>query len=280
MLDCPRHADHEDANQAIQQRDWRDRGTKMAVTLTGDNNYTGIYDDLWVLGGANNGGHDDTDNGSTNVFLFGNLQYKNTTVTDTSNDGTGTLVSSSTYQTTATGTSADTLHFTFNVSEGEHFTWDAWGGLSGSNAAYNGVESSYESWLASLPAGYTLSDPVSGVFNDPPGDPATFNGFDTADVAGSGISAAFGGAKTLLGFSVGSDHIALDGVTGESTFDANFTVTSTTHISSNGNTVHDTTIMLNGGSWSVDLYGVDTTSLSGDSQALKDFAWNSVIQHA
>jgi hypothetical protein len=260
----------------------------MSVTLTGDNNYTGIYDSLWVLGGANNGEHDDTDNGSTDVFLFGNLQYKSTTVTDTSYDGTGTLVSSNTYQTTATGTSADTLHFTFNVSEGEHFTWDAWGGLSGSNAAYNGVESSYESWLASLPASYTLSDPVSGDFvsgkdttTHPPTDIyTTFNGYDAADVAGIGITAAFDGDKTLLGFSVGSDHLALDGITSESMFDANFTVTSTAHTSANGNTVHDTTITLNGGGWSVDLYGIDTTSFNNDSQALKDFAWNNVIQHA
>lgn len=257
------------------------------VTLTGDNNYSGIYDSISVLGGANYGGHDDFDATDGNeVFMFGNLQYKSTTVTDNSYDGSGNLVTGGTYQSTATGTSNDTLHFSFSGSEAQHFTFEAWNGLQNGHESYNGVENAYEAWLATLPTGVQFSDGISGQFQSgqdhsttPPTPTYTeFDGYLHADVAGTGITADHGGAKTLLGFSVGSDHIALDGITTELAFDENFTVTSTTHQSANNNVVHDTTITFNGGNWSVDLYGVDSTSLTTEAD-LQHFAWSQLTSN-
>lgn len=281
------------------------------ITLTGDNNYSGTYDSsiwgsMYVLGGANDGGHDDTDAITGNeVFVFGNLQHKSTTVTDATYDGTGTLVDGSqgtTFQTTASGTSNDTMHFDFTLHHGAPggtLTFqipdgspDADGDANyQTDASASGVTNSYNSWVASLPAGYTLNnDPVTvetGVHTEGPDhtltDPdvnVTLAGI-TATAAGTPdtLTADHGGDKTLLGFSVGSDHIALDGVTDESMFDTYFTVNNAaTHQSANNNTVHDTTITLNGGSWSVDLYGVDLSAMSQADAA--HYVYTNVVAHS
>lgn len=312
----------------------------MSVIVTGNNNYTGTYTDLWVLGGANNGGHDDTDNGSTDVFMFGNLGAGKTLVTDTSYDGTGTLVSAGTYQSTATGTSGDTLHFSFTdhpavpgatsdfltssyLVQGNIQTdpdHDASSGLAtlSNTSAING---DYLAWVNSLTGGsYTLiSDAVTAAQNAGYGfsDSETIetsagnphSNFDSSGVVShtdstpvdtdtesywtglvdatapgtpETLTADHGGAKVALGFSVGSDHIALDNVTSESMFDAFFTVAGSHHTLTNGNTVNDTTITLNGTTvetaWSVDLYGVDL-SAQGDAAAQAHYAWTTIVSH-
>ncbi|QQO20313.1 hypothetical protein JJB98_10520 [Bradyrhizobium diazoefficiens] len=273
------------------------------IVLTGDNNYSGDYNfntfgTFHVLGGANSGGQtvDDTGDGNE-VFMFGNLQYKGTTFTENnfSDDTTHT------YQSTATGTSNDTLHFgfTFPGSGGTESFFDStfWNQATNgdgdntyeTDAALNGVNNKLADWQAvELTAGATLSGSQLIEYNE---SSAHNNGTTTltnvtATLPGEDTPTAdHAGAKTLLGFSVGSDHIALDTVT-QDQFNTYFTVASTTHTSTNGNVVNDTTITLTDGhgialtgdaAWSVDLYGVNTTAVSGD---LHDYAWNNIIQHA
>lgn len=287
------------------------------VTLTGDNNYTGNYTDpFYVLGGANNGGHNDFDTGIGNeVFMFGNVTYgpakTSVTITDTTYDGGGTLLtdSSHTYQSTATGSSNDTLHFDFTVGTGtvqtsnfltDHGTpQDYYPDTDDSGAVNYYAESNisawnsnYSAWLADH-SGWTLSSLTTVETSAAAHDSDLHEATDSPDdiwsgdivathTTGGSVTADYTGAKTLLGFSVGSDHIALDGHDGvtsltEDQFNANFTVTSTQHTSSNNVIVNDTTISLTGGNWSVDLYGVDTTAVVGD---LHDWAWSNVITHA
>jgi hypothetical protein len=300
----------------------------MAITITGDNNYTGTYDDpMYVLGGANNGGHDDTDTGNGDeIFVFANLQYKNTKVTDTTYDGTGTHVADgTTWQTTADSTSNDTLHFgfTFHAAQpGNTSSYLIEGNIPhafpdpdhdatsdiATTADDHAVAANYLDWVNSLTggtfsnltdamnaaeqAGYTFSDSQTIETNalhndsdmttghDPQPVPDTFwSGLVDATAPGTpaSMTADHGGDKALLGFTVGSDHIALDGVT-QDQFSQFFTVDNTaTHLSANNNTVHDTVIALDGGSWSVDLYGVDLSAMSAHDAAA--YVWQNVISH-
>lgn len=281
----------------------------MSVTLTGDNNYTGTYDNLWVLGGANNGGHDDTDNGSTDVFMFGNLGAGKTLVTDTSHDDTGTFLSSGTLQSTATGDSHDTLHFGF------HFHPGSEGGVLGTFAgpsedSQSALSTEYTAFLVSVgidPAVWqqnNATDPLPG-YGDGDVESITWTQgqatqtryYEATPTSGEGTDAYFtvdhSGNKTLLGFSVDSDHIALDGVT-EAQFEQYFTINASSHTSANNNTVNDTVISLGNwdnsthtstGGWSVDLYGVSVATLqanaaslgySNDTKGLADYVYEHI----
>jgi hypothetical protein len=294
-----------------------------SVTVTGNNNYSGTYtsadyDYFWVLGRANNGGHEDFDvNDGNEVFVFGNLQYKSTTVTDTNyvddSNSSGTSVSDGTYQTTATGTSADTLHFGFTFHEAQpgdivsFFDSAFWYPYSHpdydftyeTNGSASNLQGYYDQWVASLGSTYQFSgstdieclennstDGSNGNDTTAHDNYLTLNVTATAPGTDASLTSDNGGDKTLLGFSVGSDHIALDNVTDESMFSQYFTIDNTaTHQSANDNTVHDTIISLeDGSSWSVDLYGVDTsgfdTSTDAGKQALTDYVWNNIILQA
>jgi len=151
-------------------------GWGMSVTLTGNNNYSGIYHDVDVLGGANAGGgtyYDTNHFGSTpggaidnETFLFGNLQHTSTTTT------TGDI-SSGSYNTTATGTSGDTLVFSFTLHLGNaqtsHFldaapahapdTDDGGAVDLYSEADINGWLSSYLGWVDSLSGSSFTANP-------------------------------------------------------------------------------------------------------------------------
>lgn len=297
----------------------------MSVTLTGDNNYSGVYDTITVLGGANYGGHNDFDTTDSNeVFMFGNLQYKSTTITDKSYDGTGTDVTSGTYQSTATGSSNDTLHFHFTFHAGtpggtsnfltdgspQDYASDATGATQNgyptgdgdatyqshsSDASWN---STYADWQSTQPTGTTYSDPVTietGVTKNNGGTDhyITLNVEATAPGTPDTLTADHGGNKSLLGFSVDSDHIALDGVT-EAQFEQYFTINASSHTSANNNTVNDTVISLGSwdnsthtseGNWSVDLYGVSVATLqanaaslgySNDTKGLADYVYEHI----
>jgi hypothetical protein len=281
------------------------------VTLTGDNNYSGTYDSIDVLGGANYGGHDDFDAKDGNeVFMFGNLQYKSTTITDTSYDGDGNTITSGTYQSTATGTSNDTLHFHFTFHEGsaggtsnfltdaapQDYTADTDGDANyqaqSDASAWN---TNYATWhAAELALGATFSDPTTietGVNNGHPDPDVNLTLDITANLPGTPatLTADNTGDKTLLGFSVGSDHIALDGVD-ESKFDQYFTINSSTHTSANNNTVNDTVISLgawtdadhtSAGGWAVDLYGVNVTDLQAAAttagETLQHYVYTTIV---
>lgn len=285
----------------------------MSVTLTGDNNYTGTYDDVQVLGGANSGGNTDYDTTiGDETFMFGNLQQQgahHAITTDTSGD-----VTSGTWNSTATGSSNDTLHFGFtfhnavaggtsnfltsgDIPNPAHFVADGDGDANYTSTADDSAwTSNYTAWQATQPPGTTYSDSTvieTGVSTGHPDGTGSVT-LDVLATSPGGTPASetadHAGAKVLLGFSVGSDHIALDTVT-QDQFNSYFNVTSTTHISTNGNVVHDTTITLTDGSghdltggtaWSVDLYGVDSTAIGDAStpageQALQTWAWNNVI---
>lgn len=274
------------------------------VTIAGSNLYSGTYDDpyFWILGGANNGGHDDADTISGDeTFVFGNLQYRSNVITDTNySDDSGTLFSgdaTKSYQVTASGTSNDTLHFSFTFHEATPggvlgtFTPDP--GSDG-KLQQNELSTEYSHFLESLGidpsiwAQNSSTDPLPG-YGDGTAESATvYTGptntttryYEATPTSGTGtpasLTADYTGAKTLLGFSVGSDHIGLDGVT-QDYFNTYFNVASTTHTSANNNTVNDTVISLGDGtSWQVDLLGVDTTAI-GDEQALKDYVWANII---
>lgn len=293
----------------------------MSVTLTGDNNYSGIYDNIWVLGGANHGGNSDSDTTTGNeVFMFGNLRYKSTTVTDNP-DGTAQDVTGGTYQSTATGSSNDTLHFSFTFHAGtpgathnflteaapQDYASDALGANTNGHPTGDGDAdyqaqsdatawtTNYTAWHTALAAeGATFTDSttietgVKGVHN--PTDPDVNLTLDiTAKLPGTPdtFTADHGGDKTLLGFSVGSDHVALDlsggGSVSEAQFEQYFTISSSTHQSANHNTVNDTVISLNGGGWDVDLYGVNTADLQAAAttagETLQQYVYNTIVSH-
>lgn len=288
--------------------------------LTGNNLYSGTYDSsvFNVLGLHNTTASDDTT--GSEVFMFGDLQYKNSVVANDTQLNTDISSGDSQFQSTHTGSSDDTLVFHFTpdggtpvthsflteaapqdyASDAVSFTggngFDAGDGDANYQAQSDASawNTNYATWLASLPSGYTLSGSTTtietGVNGGHPDPDATIALDITATTPGTfdNLTAVHTGDKTLLGFTVGSDHITLDGVgtgaTGETTFDQFFNVTSTVHTSLNGNVVNDTTITLTDGSghdligphaWSVDLYGVDTTSLTNESD-LQQFVWSQV----
>jgi hypothetical protein len=267
----------------------------MTVTLTGDNNYSGTYSDVDVLGGANSGGSTFTDtnlftnldSNGTEYFLFGNLKSGSTTVS--SGD-----ITSNIYTTTATGSAGDTLVFDFTFDPGHAagasgFLTSSFalsGGLTNgdqpslqpdtdgdanyqSTADASAWNTQYAEWVASLGPGYTFSGPTTietGVNNGHP-DPDVNVTLDvTATAPGSAptLTSDYAGAKVLLGFAVGSDHLSLNGhsTLTDAEFNQFFTVTASSHQSANSNTVNDTMIGLADHSWSVDLYGVDVGNLT------------------
>jgi hypothetical protein len=272
----------------------------MSVTLTGDNNYSGTYSNVDVLGALSAGGGTYTDtNHYANLdpngfeyFLFGDLQFRSNVVS--SGD-----VTSGTYQTTATGSSTDTLVFDFTFDPGHtggtsNFLTSSYalsGGLANgdqpalqadtdgdaayqSTASANAWTTQYDAWVASLGSGYTFSDPTTietGVTANNPhpdqSDPDVNISLDvTATAAGSPptLTSDYAGTKVLLGFTVGYDHLSLNGhsTVTDALFNQYFSVTASTHQSANNNTVTDTIVGLNDHSWSVDLYGVDVGSLT------------------
>lgn len=277
------------------------------VTLTGDNNYTGTYNDIVVLGGDQYGGNSwtDTTNGAE-TYLFGNLHYKNTDDHTLGQDVTG-----GTWNTTATGTSNDTLHFHFTFTPGtggtSNFLMDGqipmgqFGPDTDGDATYqseanhNAWETNYQAWQAAQPIGTTYTDPVT--IETKVGKTGEL--IITLDIQANSpstsdsLTADHTGNKTLLGFSVDSDHIALDDVT-EARFEQYFTVNASSHTSANNNTVNDTVISLGNwdnsthtseGNWSVDLYGVSVATLqanaaslgySNDTKGLADYVYEHI----
>lgn len=272
----------------------------MTVTLTGDNNYSGSYSNVDVLGGASAGGGTFTDTNlyanldpsGNEYFLFGNLKSGSTTVS--SGD-----ITSNIYTTTATGAAGDTLVFDFTFDPGHaggtsNFLTSSYaisGGLQNgdqpslqpdtdgdanyqSTANADGWNTQYAAWVASLGPGYTFSDPTtietSVTANNPhpdQNDPDVNITLDiTATAPGSAptLTSDYAGTKVLLGFAVGSDHLSLNGhsTITDDEFNQFFTVTASTHQSANNNTVNDTIIALADHSWSVDLYGVNVGSLT------------------
>src|SRR3569832_2262619 len=91
----------------------------MTDTLTGDDNYSGTYSNVDVLGAASAGGGTFTDTNlyanlapsGPEVFLFGDLQFRSNVVS--SGD-----VTSGTYNTTGTGSAGDTMVFDFTFDPG------------------------------------------------------------------------------------------------------------------------------------------------------------------
>jgi hypothetical protein len=270
----------------------------MSVTLTGDNNYTGVYSDVDVLGGGSNGGGSFTDTNAftsldpngTEYFLFGNLHSSGPSGVTIS---TGDITSGS-YGTTATGDSGDTLVFSFNFDPGHaggtsNFLTSSFaigGGLQNgdqpslqpdtdgdadyqSTADDSAWHTQYDAWVASLGPGYTFSDPTTIETNVSNGHPdpdvnVTLDITATAPSSDPTLTSDYAGQKVLLGFAVGSDHLNLDGdsTITQDEFNQFFEVTASSHLSANNNTVNDTVISLDDHTWSVDLYGVDVGALT------------------
>ncbi|HSV02895.1 MAG TPA: hypothetical protein VLI41_06780 [Phenylobacterium sp.] len=291
----------------------------MPVTLTGDDNYSGVYTDVDVLGGATAAGTTSTDmnafagldpNGKE-YFLFGNLHAGSHTTS------TGDVTSGS-YNTTATGDSGDTLVFDFTFDPGHaggasNFLTSSFalsGGLQNgdqpslqpdidgdadyqSTAAASAWTTQYNAWVASLGPGYTFSGPASietSVSNGHP-DPDVNVTLDvTATAPGSAptLTSDYAGVKVLLGFAVGSDHLSLDGhsTITQDEFNQFFEVTASSHLSANNNTVNDTIIGLDDHTWSIDLYGVNVgdlttayNALHGTTLSTGDYVFDFILSH-
>jgi hypothetical protein len=289
----------------------------VSVTLTGDNNYSGVYTDVDVLGGANYGGGTFTDTNAfasldpsgTEYFLFGNLNFRSDKVF--SGD-----VTTGTYAVTATGNAGDTLVFDFTYTAGT--TGDTFnfftsgfspGGPGGDNparqpdtdgdadwqsaASASGWNSAYADWQASLGSGYvysnstTIETGVNGGHPDPDNN-ITLAITATGPSTQATLTSDYAGEKILLGFAVGSDFINLDGhsTLTDALFNQFFTVTTSTHQSANHNTVTDTVLSLDGNSWSVDLYGVNVAALTtayntlhGTSLSTMDYFYDFIVSH-
>jgi hypothetical protein len=269
------------------------------TTLTGDDNFSGSYTDIFVLGAAIGGStgtiYADTPDGGNETFMFGDLQHKSTV--ETSGD-----ITSGTFQSTATGTGGDEVDFNFTFHAGtggtsnfltDGFSPQDYTADSDGDATYqaqsddNAWLTNYANWQASQPAGTTYSDPVTietGVNNGHPDPDANLTLDIQATTPGASpyYTADDGGNKILLGFTVATDtnpgdHIGLN--VDKTTFEQYFTVNADTHISANNNVVNDTVISLGNftastgtaagdhaygtseGNWSVDLYGVSVASL-------------------
>lgn len=296
-----------------------DGGFTMPVTLTGDNNYSGVYTDVDVLGGASAGGTTTTDTNAfaaldpngKEYFLFGNLHAGSHTTS--SGD-----VTTGTFNTTATGDSGDTLVFKFTFDPGhagatsDFLTSDfAIGGglLNGdqpslrpdtdgdadyqSTADASAWTTQYDAWVASLGQGYTFSGPTSIETNVSNGHPdpdvnVTLDIIGTAAGTDPTLTSDDAGVKVLLGFAVGSDHLSLDGhsTVTQDEFNQFFQVTASSHLSANNNTVNDTVISLDDHTWSVDLYGVDVGALTtaynvlhGTTLSTSDYVFDFILSH-
>jgi hypothetical protein len=251
-------------------------------TITGPTPYEGTYTDVTVVG-TNTTVSDDDGNHDTYVLGNENTQPANGNITIT-----------------ASGTSNDTISYSFDVSvlAGQTFNFldfshpqlaltgtEQDGTIDGtSNANANAWYSQYDAWIASL--GDLGQYQFSGELDVQAWQKAK-QGTVVTDVNLDGVIATKAGETTItsndvgshdttLGFAVGSDHIDLGANVTQSIFENYFTVTSTNHADDHGNTIQDTTISL-GSDWSVDLYGVDTSALSG--QALSDYVFNNLLTH-
>jgi hypothetical protein len=255
----------------------------MDQTITGPTPYEGTYTDITVVGTNNT--VSDTD-GNHDTYVLGNEN----------------LNAANKITITASDTSNDTIAYSFdvNVLAGQTFNFLDFSHpqltLTGneqdstidgtSNANANAWYSQYDAWVASLGdlGQYQFSGEldVQAWQKAKQGTVVTDVNLDNIVATKAGettvTSNDAGSHDTVLGFAVGSDHIDLGANVTQSIFENYFTVTSTTHNDDHGNAIHDTTISL-GSDWSVDLYGVDTSALSG--QALSDYVYNNLVtQHA
>lgn len=283
----------------------------MSITLTGDNNYSGVYSNVDVLGGANHGGgtfedisaFSALDPNGIEFFMFGNLNYRSDVIFS-GDHSTGT------YAATTTGGAGDTLVFDFTLNAGGssgtfNFLTSGFelGALSAdtdgdadyqSPADVNGWNSQYAAWQTSLGAGVTYSDPTTietGVhggrtLTDPDAN-LTLNIMASGSTSPS-LTSDFAGQKVLLGFAVGSDFLNLNGHSAitDDVFNQYFQVTASSHQSANHNTVNDTVVSLNDGSWSVDLYGVNVAALTtgyniahGTTLSVNDYFFDFIVAH-
>jgi len=254
----------------------------MTLTLTGDDNFSGYYTDIFVLGaaiGGNSGGtYTDTNafDGGNETFMFGDLQHKSTVISTEMDETTGT------YQSTATGTGGSEVDFHFTLAtstttetsdflHGHDISVDADGssdpfgtGATGPYYETSADVQSYYSWLADHSAtdGWVLTNQASiefgadqqdGTVGQKIDDDSNPNNFlaniDTNatknDTTVTGLTADDTGNKILLGFTVdptAGDHIGLN--VDKATFEQYFTVNADTHISANNNVVNDTVISL------------------------------------
>lgn len=258
------------------------------LTITGPTPYEGSYVNLTEMGvGATLA---DTD-GSNDTYVFGNLNFHETNANENVNITNGDA-------------GADTVSYSFNINVTAGVTSsfldfshpqltltdsDASDGtLAGTSQANpNAWTSQYAAWLASLGASYTLDDTTLDVL----ASQSAKKGAIVTDVHLQGLTATIGGSTTvtsndagshdtMLSFAVGSDHIDLGSNVTQQLFDNCFVVSPTTHADDHGNLIADTTISLLGGSWSVDLYGVDAqTQAALAGVDVHAYVWNNILLH-
>jgi hypothetical protein len=264
----------------------------MTVTVYGDiaitnpTPYEGVYTAVTALG--TNASVSDT-NGTNDTYVDGNLSFH-------PNNGNIDI--------TAGGSANDTISYSFNINvtagtTSSFLDWshpqltltdsDASDGTLGgtSQANPNAWLSQYAAWIASLGTGYTLDQTTLDVLASQSAKKGTI----VTDVHLQGLTATIGGTTTVtsndagshdtvLSFAVGSDHINLGANVTESVFDNYFVISPTTHSDDHGNPINDTTISLQGGSWSVDLYGVDAQAAAAlASQDVHTYVWNNILLH-
>jgi hypothetical protein len=260
------------------------------LTITGPTPYEGSYTDVTVLG--TNTTVSDT-NGTNDVYVDGGLNFNETKANENINITQGgsandTISYSFNIDVTAGTTSSflDWSHPQLTLTDSTTSDGDGLAGTSQANAA--AWYSQYAAWLASLgPDAHIDTSTSLEVF----ASQSAKKGTTITDLTLTGITATIGGSTTVtsndagshdtvLSFALDSDHIDLGANVTESIFDNYFVISPTTHSDDHGNPIADTTISLAGGSWSVDLYGIDVQALATLAGTdAHTYAWNHILLH-
>lgn len=260
-----------------------------SLTITGPTDYEGTYANVTVLG--TDATVFDT-NGTNDVYVDGSLNFHETkanlNVNITEGGSANDTISYSFNINVTAGTTSSFLDWSHpQLTMTDSSTADGDGLEATSQANPNAWLSQYAAWKASLGAGYTLDDTTLDVL----ASQSSKKGTVITDVHLQGLTATTAGTTsvtsndagshdTVLSFAVGSDHINLGANVTESVFDNYFVITPTTHADDHGNAIADTTISLTGGSWSVDLYGVDAQALAALAGTdVHTYAWNHFLLH-